>query len=410
MANKYWYGGSPNHLGEWDYDTSVTDTIDNAAAVDKGGGLVGIPITGHPYAADDSVVIDGTSNYDGTYIIVSETANEIVITATYAAETFAGTETATATSNWKLVSTGADTAKPAAADVIYFNGRAYDDATTGKKQSADTNIDGTGTGTPDLAGLYVSADFTGDIGTSSEYLELEADGDDIVIEGGGTVYLKLSAGVGADSDCGKLVLNSSNTTLYIASLENDGGNVGLFAEVNVFAGKLYLDANTAITKLTTTNRQVTVYGSSGITNAKTSTDCNVYLIEGTVYWQSDIATLELYGGVFYWGQAGMTEIATATIALLKSYTGATFVWQLAATTNSIINQFILYGGRLSAATSTNSGYNKQIGSGVGEISELWGGATADLNNNNRNLSIGASTKIEAFGGTLIPPAGALIDW
>jgi len=73
-------------------EKSNPDKLDNAAAVDKGGGKVGIPITGHAYAAGDQIVIDGTTNYDDTYIINSQTANEIVITETYVSETFAGTE------------------------------------------------------------------------------------------------------------------------------------------------------------------------------------------------------------------------------------------------------------------------------------------------------------------------------
>ncbi len=69
-------------------------TIDNAAAVDKGGGLVGIPITGHGIANGDAIVIDDTTNYDGRYLVdTTSTVNEVVITATYVAETFGGTET-----------------------------------------------------------------------------------------------------------------------------------------------------------------------------------------------------------------------------------------------------------------------------------------------------------------------------
>lgn len=68
-------------------------TIDNATAVDKGGGLVGIPITAHPFQQGDTITIDGTTGYDGEEDIVSQTTNEIVITATYTGETFAGTET-----------------------------------------------------------------------------------------------------------------------------------------------------------------------------------------------------------------------------------------------------------------------------------------------------------------------------
>lgn len=77
--------------------TQTTDNIDNAAAVDDTGGLVGIPITGHPFSTGDVVFFAGTTNYEGTFTIVSETTNEIVITATYQAENFAGSETVTIT-------------------------------------------------------------------------------------------------------------------------------------------------------------------------------------------------------------------------------------------------------------------------------------------------------------------------
>lgn len=71
-----------------------SDIIDNAAAVDKGGGEVGIPITGHKFLTGDSVTFATTTNYNDTYTINSYTANEVVITETYNAEVFAGTETA----------------------------------------------------------------------------------------------------------------------------------------------------------------------------------------------------------------------------------------------------------------------------------------------------------------------------
>jgi hypothetical protein len=71
----------------------ASDTIDNAAAVDKVGDYVGIPITGHAFIAGQPVTITGSNNYDGTHIIYSKTVNEIVIPAVYAVETFAGDET-----------------------------------------------------------------------------------------------------------------------------------------------------------------------------------------------------------------------------------------------------------------------------------------------------------------------------
>jgi len=68
--------------------------INNAAAVDKGGGLVGIPLTSQPFATGEILTISGTVNYDATDHVVDATssADEVVITATYAAETFDGVD------------------------------------------------------------------------------------------------------------------------------------------------------------------------------------------------------------------------------------------------------------------------------------------------------------------------------
>lgn len=75
------------------HDNVITDTIDAAPAVDKGGGLVGIPVTGHAFTTGKEITIAGSINYNNSYDIVSDTANEIVITETYNAETFGGSET-----------------------------------------------------------------------------------------------------------------------------------------------------------------------------------------------------------------------------------------------------------------------------------------------------------------------------
>lgn len=68
--------------------------IDNAAAVDKGSGKVGIPVTAHGYSTGEAVRIIGSTNYDGDYIVDTDSStNEVVILTTYVAETFVGTET-----------------------------------------------------------------------------------------------------------------------------------------------------------------------------------------------------------------------------------------------------------------------------------------------------------------------------
>ena len=61
----------------------------SGAAVDKGGGKVGFPVVAHDFVADESVVITGTTNYDGKHTVDADTtANEVVITDTFVNETF----------------------------------------------------------------------------------------------------------------------------------------------------------------------------------------------------------------------------------------------------------------------------------------------------------------------------------
>ena len=87
IATGYWLRallGAPNT--SW----AVAKAINNAAAVDKSGGLVGIPITSHAFVAGEPVTIAGSTNYNGNNTVVSKTTNEIVITAAYVAETFSG--------------------------------------------------------------------------------------------------------------------------------------------------------------------------------------------------------------------------------------------------------------------------------------------------------------------------------
>ena len=72
--------------------SKTTKNPDAGAAVDKGGGEVGIPCTAHGLAAGDHIRIEGSQNYNDEYTINSVSTDEIVITATYTAETFLGTE------------------------------------------------------------------------------------------------------------------------------------------------------------------------------------------------------------------------------------------------------------------------------------------------------------------------------
>ncbi|MHB8071557.1 MAG: phage tail tube protein [Candidatus Cryosericum sp.] len=101
----YWLRGL---LGAPVTTPPASDTIDNAAAVDKVGDFVGIPITGHSFVAGERVNIKDTTHYNGIYAIESVTANEIVIPAVYVAETFAGDEEVESTLYTHVFKPGAD--------------------------------------------------------------------------------------------------------------------------------------------------------------------------------------------------------------------------------------------------------------------------------------------------------------
>lgn len=90
----------------FDFDTNLTGPTNDlstimkntkhlftGAVVDKGGGDVGIPVVNHDAVAAGRIKIEGTKKYNGEYTVVSVTADEIVVTATYVAETMRGFET-----------------------------------------------------------------------------------------------------------------------------------------------------------------------------------------------------------------------------------------------------------------------------------------------------------------------------
>jgi len=63
--------------------------LSNKVVVDKTGGKVGIPAVAHGQEVGDEVLIYGSTNYDGVHILdASTTADEMVFTAVYVAETF----------------------------------------------------------------------------------------------------------------------------------------------------------------------------------------------------------------------------------------------------------------------------------------------------------------------------------
>jgi len=125
----------------------LTATLDNAAAVDQGNGIVRIPATAHAFAVGSHVYIEGTTSYDGLFELQAVAANTFDIKALFVAETFAGTETAafviTATRKWEMVGFGwAATVAPNTAQNIVFtvdnaDGASFDFILTDLTQDLD---------------------------------------------------------------------------------------------------------------------------------------------------------------------------------------------------------------------------------------------------------------------------------
>ena len=142
---------------------ALANTLDANAAVDNGDGTVGIPVTGHWYHEGESVVISGSVAYDGTYTLPDQSLggeDVVVITATYTAETFTGTETI-ARSGGAVIDNGDGTVS------IPCHGHGF---TSGQDVtiSGTTNYDGTytiGTQADDdwltITATYVSEAITG---------------------------------------------------------------------------------------------------------------------------------------------------------------------------------------------------------------------------------------------------------
>ena len=142
-----------------------SDTLDAAAAVDKGSDQVGIPCTGHPFTAGDYVTLGGTVNYKGEYRVVSKTANEFVIDHVYYVETFEVADTATGRTPLQI--SIADTYDM----IIESNGTFYIEC---------------GSTTPNIPELIFNST-SGLLHISSE--AANANWDDIQVKGGGTLNI-----------------------------------------------------------------------------------------------------------------------------------------------------------------------------------------------------------------------------
>lgn len=229
------------------YNSAVIN--DSGVAVDKGGGQVGIPITTHPFAAGDYVTIVGPDYYSSEYKIVSETANEIVIKATYIAETFSSTDKVTGRTPLQIsIANTYDM-------IIESNGTFYIEC---------------GSTTPNIPELIFNSS-SGLLHISSE--AANANWDDIRVTGGGTLN------VAADTYFTKLTTTSEATATVLVG-KGCLGPAAASCDLICHAGTIVWDSKIG-----------DVEAHDG-----TITYCQNVEISTTV----DIDKLLIYGGTFNW--------------------------------------------------------------------------------------------------------------
>jgi hypothetical protein len=354
-----------------------------------------------------SVIDSGTLEVEQTCRGESGLRYEIV-----RSETFDGTETVTYNggSNWKHISDGTNAPKPVDGDVIHFNDRAYFLDSENKYQGCTINVDAQGTGTPNLAGVFVSAGFNSSIGSASKPLEVNCQGKDVVVDGPCKVYLRLSAGEAADAGCGRLVVNNDKASVFVSSYLNNVEHVCLYDLLVCLKGALWIRDNAAVKNILAANYNAIIDGGIGIEDVKNGTLCSITAVKGEITWRSKLDQVELFDAKFAWGDYGMVEVTDYACNLLTIYSkSGEFMWQMADSGYSVIKKILLYAGNLTASQAVNSGYQKRIGTSS-EISELWPDAVANFNSSSNNVLIAPGSKLEAHGGTLIASCGSLLGW
>ncbi|HIJ70647.1 MAG TPA: hypothetical protein HPP87_04700 [Planctomycetes bacterium] len=324
-------------------------------------------------------------------------------------------------SNWRLCSDGSGCAKPADGDKIFIDNRAYYNTTDDRYQDIKDGMTGAETGTPNLALLRVAGNYDGNIGLAGEYLELEihsGSNPQFIWEGAGVGYVMLSKGASADAICDLLIMNALGAYLYIKGKVNDASYKAEITKLINYAGNLNMateaDADIIAPREVICNgaNAVIIIG-TGCEGLKTGDTfkTNFNLVKGTITSDSPIGDCEGYAGTFNWGTADSTPAADVDLTgLLTLWQDFTFNWRAHDTGTSELYQFKAYGGKLDASSAINADVPKQIGSGAGEISEIWPSAEVNLNSGLGNISFGSGSKIAFYGGTLKPSYGQEISW
>jgi len=311
-----------------------------------------------------------------------------------------------ALSNWRIHSTGAASAVPAAGDTVYIDTRAY--YSTSTLRYADITA-GLVSGVS-LNALYISSGYSGNIGTASQYLEVDvanAAPKEMIIEGSGIIR----------------ICNTATYDLCIVQLATGGilymGCDNLGERVTTFiakTGTIYLgDYESDVTTVgfvagTLQNTGATITGDADCTPSA-GLDTIVNQTGGTTNWNAKLNNPEISGGTFNWGTLTTSPGSNAYVltGILTLRGSGVFNWTPLDGVKSVIPQFEMYGPTciLDTNLTLNEGGVREIGTAA-EVSKIWAGE-ARFNNPYGTIQFAGTAKIsvKSDGSILIPQSASV---
>lgn len=316
-----------------------------------------------------------------------------------------GNETdAAVTANWSLGTIPVD------GEIIVFDDTANEDEDSRKYDCLFTNWI---TGVLITRGVKVDSTFDADIGDTTDIWEITCEDSgteyDFIYEGSGNCYVKLKDN-STDYACKRLIVYSEGGLFIYSDDGGEGTRNNTWNDVIVYAGSLTIADDTVLESITVLAGTVIVGKNCKDTAGN---DVDVVHIGGNTYWDSELgAIVEIYGGSFYFGSAGNLGDTDALEADLVKVFGGTFFWRVQPSAGtSVVKQFEVHpAGTFDASLAAGAAGPKQIGSGAGEISEVFYGGTVKLNNGCGNISLGSGSKIYSRGGTLVLPDDEEVSW
>jgi hypothetical protein len=417
MATKYWTGKAD--LYEFDYDNGahapvVGETINVDVAAGETAVVQAWTVAAGAWATNDASGKMWVYSCSATFItnlvnndnIDDADDNQICITT--------GGVTARTSGDWQLPGnwgTGEDPAVPLDADTVVFDGRSTLCPTEGM---LDTESGHNLQGAHPL--VHFKSSWAQGVASAAEPLIFAPD--KLIIDGEGTYYICCGEDdQSSDVDIGDTYINNADATVYLYSYANDGVNICEWAAVLITAGTLYLayldstvvtDAGTDagcwvdslyISPVNNQKSKVTVYVQKDAIDQTGPDEMHIWMRHGTVYCDSELGTVRMQDGDFYYGtDLGASPETGLDIEQLWQH-GGKFYWQPDDTDSAVIEQAKIFAGTFDASGTTNNDRAKVLGGGASKDIYIYPGATMNLANGAGNITLAANSKIFNFGGT-----------